>query len=87
MLNCKRSCSPLVNTTIGTVDGPVFDDAVNASGETKDGDFVAKVISRYIDKVGAENAVLVVTDNAANRKRAGETLLTSTCPSDPHDVL
>ena len=59
---------------IGTVDGPVFDDAVNASGITKDAQFITDVISRCIDRVGADNVFLVVTDNAANCVRAGEPL-------------
>lgn len=59
---------------IGTVDGPVFHDAVSTAGKTKDAEFVADVVSRCINKIGAENVVLVVTDNAANCVRAGEPL-------------
>ena len=56
---------------IGTVDGPVFCDAEDTSGQTKDAELVADIISKCIDHVGAENVVLVVTDNAANCKIAG----------------
>ena len=59
---------------ICTVDGPVFDDAVNASGETKDAVFIADIISRCIERVGADKVVLVVTDNAADCVRADEPL-------------
>lgn len=56
---------------IGTVDGPVFHDAEDTSGKTKDGNLLADIIARCIESVGPENVVLVITDNAKNCVKAG----------------
>ena len=64
-------CRPLVNTMISTVDEPVFHDAVDTSGKTKDAELVASIIAECGEKVGADNVVLVCTDNARNCVKAG----------------
>ena len=44
--------------------------AVDTSGQTKDAELVAEIISKCVNQVGPENVVLVVTDNAAHCVRA-----------------
>jgi hypothetical protein len=68
--NGFQTCGLLVNTMIGTVDGTVFHDAVDTSGKVKDAELLSDILSRCIEKVGAENVVLVVTDNASNCVKA-----------------
>lgn len=50
--------------------GATFLNSVDSSGETKDASYIATVISAAIEKVGSDNIVQVITDNAANCKAA-----------------
>jgi hypothetical protein len=61
---------PLLNFLLVTPAGATFLNSVDSSGETKDAPYIAKCISTSIDKVGPDNVVQVITDNAANCKAA-----------------
>uniref|UniRef100_A0A803N7M1 BED-type domain-containing protein n=1 Tax=Chenopodium quinoa TaxID=63459 RepID=A0A803N7M1_CHEQI len=46
--------------------------AIDCSGEIKDKDFIATLLSEVIDEIGDQNVVQIITDNASNCKAAGE---------------
>ena len=52
--------------------GPMFIKTVDCSGEVKDKNFIAAILSEVIDEVGDHNVVQIVTDNASNCKAVGE---------------
>ncbi|KAL0227493.1 hypothetical protein RCL1_003637 [Eukaryota sp. TZLM3-RCL] len=62
---------PLLNVLIATEHGSCFVDNVDSSGKSKTADYVAEVIIDHINKVGEENVILVITDNASECKAAG----------------
>lgn len=51
-----------------------FIKAVDSSGEIKSGSYIASIIGNVIEKVGEQNVVQVVMDNAANYRAAGRNL-------------
>jgi hypothetical protein len=55
---------PLINFIAVNEGGPMFLKAVNCQGEYKDKYFVANLIKETISKVGPEDVVQVITDNA-----------------------
>ena len=57
---------PIINFLAVSADGAMFIDAVDTSGETKDGKFIANALEKQIEALGKENVVQVVTDSAAN---------------------
>jgi hypothetical protein len=68
----RRSiCNFLVNSPKGTV----FLTSIDTSEISKTADKVFDMLDEVIEKVGEENVVQVVTDNAANYKLAGEKLM------------
>ncbi|XP_023740672.2 uncharacterized protein LOC111888796 [Lactuca sativa] len=52
--------------------GPLFLKAVNCFGEVKDRFFIAELMKEFINVIGHENVVQIITDNVANCKAAGE---------------
>ncbi|KAL0211794.1 hypothetical protein RCL1_005420 [Eukaryota sp. TZLM3-RCL] len=62
---------PLLNVLIATEHGSCFVDNVDTSGKSKTADYVAEVIIDHINKVGEENVIQVITDNASECKAAG----------------
>ncbi|XP_052176679.1 uncharacterized protein LOC127790982 [Diospyros lotus] len=68
----RRSiCNFLVNSPKGTV----FLTSIDTSDFSKIADKVCEMLDVIVEKVGEENVVQVVTDNAANYKAAGEMLM------------
>ena len=68
----RRSiCNFLVNSPKGTV----FLSSIDTSDISKTVDKVFAMVDDIVDKVGEENVVQVITDNAANYKAAGEKLM------------
>uniref|UniRef100_A0A803M195 DUF659 domain-containing protein n=2 Tax=Chenopodium quinoa TaxID=63459 RepID=A0A803M195_CHEQI len=63
---------PLINLMIASETGPMFMKAIDCSGEIKDKDFIATLLSEVIDEIGDQNVVQIITDNASNCKAAGE---------------
>ena len=67
----RRSIMNLcVNCCIGTT----FVESKEVSAETHTGEFIFQLVDNFIDKVGVDNIVQVVTDNAANNMTANDLL-------------
>ncbi|KAF8407213.1 hypothetical protein HHK36_006340 [Tetracentron sinense] len=66
--NRKRS---LINFMTASENGPVFLKAVDATEEVKSAEYVGKLFLEVISEVGHENAVQLITDNAAVCRAAG----------------
>ena len=67
----RRSIMNLcVNCCIGTT----FVESKEVSAETHTGEFIFQLVDNFIDKVGVDNIVQVVTDNAANNMAAKDLL-------------
>ncbi len=62
---------PLLNLLMVTPKGEKFLENVNTSGDTKDADFIAQVVGKAIEDVGAEIVVQVCMDSAAVCKAVG----------------
>ncbi|XP_048491084.1 uncharacterized protein LOC104901267 [Beta vulgaris subsp. vulgaris] len=68
----RRSiCNFLVNSPKGTV----FLSSIDTSEISKTSDKVLEMLDAVVQKVGEENVVQIVTDNAANYKATGEKLM------------
>ena len=68
----RRSiCNFLVNSPMGTI----FLSSIDTSDISKTGQKVFEMLDEVVEKVGEENIVQVVTDNASNYKLAGEMLM------------
>ncbi|XP_059670853.1 uncharacterized protein LOC132316389 [Cornus florida] len=68
----RRSiCNFLVNSPSGTI----FLSSRDTSDISKTGQMVFEMLDEIVEKVGEENVVQVVTDNASNYKLAGEMLM------------
>ena len=68
----RRSiCNFLVNSPKGTV----FLSSLDTSDISKTADKVFDMLDTIVEKVGEENVIQVITDNAANYKAAGEKLM------------
>jgi hypothetical protein len=65
---------PLLNVLMVTPKGEKFLESVDASGDTKDADFIAQVVGKAIEDVGAETVVQVCMDSAAVCKATGRKL-------------
>lgn len=59
---------PILNILLVTPAGATFLGSVDSSGQVKDADFIAEVITTAITKVGPHQVVQVITDSAANCK-------------------
>lgn len=68
----RRSlCNFLVNSPKGTI----FLTSVDTSDISKTADKVFEMLDEIVERVGEENVVQVVTDNASNYKAAGDLLM------------
>ncbi|XP_042424116.1 uncharacterized protein LOC122011797 [Zingiber officinale] len=68
----RRSiCNFLVNSEKGTI----FLQSTDTSDISKTADKVFEMLNEIVDKVGEQNVVQIITDNAANYKAAGEMLM------------
>ncbi|KAK8942544.1 hypothetical protein KSP39_PZI009067 [Platanthera zijinensis] len=68
----RRSiCNFLVNSPKGTV----FLSSIDTSDISKTSEKVFQMLDEVVEKVGEENVVQVVTDNASNYKAAGQMLM------------
>jgi hypothetical protein len=65
---------PLLNVLAVNPMGAAFLKAVDASGSVKSGAYIADVMAEQIEKLGSDNVVQVVTDNAAACLAAHEIL-------------
>jgi len=64
----------LLNLLMVTPKGEKFLESVNTSGDTKDANFIAQVVGKAIEDVGAKIVVQVCMDSAAICKAAGRKL-------------
>jgi hypothetical protein len=65
---------PLLNLLMVTSKGEKFLESVDTSGDTKDANFIAQVVGKAIEDVGAEIVVQVCMDSAAVCKATGRKL-------------
>jgi len=65
---------PLLNLLMVTPKGEKFLESVDTSGDTKDADFIAQVVGKAIEDVGAEIVVQVCMDSAVVCKAVGRKL-------------
>ncbi len=65
---------PLLNLLMVTPKGEKFLESVDTSGDTKDADFIAQVVGKAIEDVGAEIVVQVCMDSATICKVASRKL-------------
>ncbi|KAK2636129.1 hypothetical protein Ddye_030921 [Dipteronia dyeriana] len=56
----------LVNFLVNSMRGSVLVESVNASAYTKTGEKMFELLSHFVEKIGVNNVVQVVTDNASN---------------------
>ena len=69
-----RQRRPLINIMAASSRGSMFVKAIDASGNTKDAEYVANLFVQTINDLGEANVVQIVTDNASNYKAAGLTI-------------
>lgn len=67
----RSICNFLVNSPRGTI----FLASIDTSNIIKRKEQVFAMLDDFVEKIGEENVVQVVTDNAANYKAAGEMLM------------
>ncbi|XP_025791236.1 uncharacterized protein LOC112872366 [Panicum hallii] len=70
----------VMNLVVHSAHGVCFLDSMDCSGEKKDGKYIFELVDRYIEDIGEENIVQVVTDNASVNTTAAS-LLTAKRPS------
>lgn len=56
---------PLLNFLLAAPAGVYFDSALDTSGNSKTGRYLADTLVAVIERAGADNVVAVITDNAA----------------------
>lgn len=61
----------LINFLVNSAKGTVFMESVDASGYMKTGEKVFELLDKFVEKIGEENVVQVITDNGSNFKLAG----------------
>jgi hypothetical protein len=54
-----------MNIVVHSAHGVIFLDSVDCSGERKDGKYIFELVDKWIDEIGEEHVVQVVTDNAS----------------------
>jgi hypothetical protein len=69
----KRRC--ICNFLVNSPKGTVFLSSVDTSNMSKTADKVFEMLDAIVERIGEENVVQVVTDNAANYKAAGQLLM------------
>lgn len=70
-----RKIRSICNFLINSPRGSVFLSSIDTSDISKTADKVFDMLDAVVDKIGEENVVQVVTNNAANYKAAGEMLM------------
>ncbi|XLS45017.1 hypothetical protein HN51_001882 [Arachis hypogaea] len=65
----------ILNFLVNSPKETVFLKSINASDICKTAEKIFKMIDEVVEEVGEENVVQVVTDNAANYKKAGQILI------------
>ena len=65
----------LINFLVNNPKGTVFLKSVDASDVVKDANLLFKLLDEVVEEVGEDIVLQVVTDNAANYKKAGELLM------------
>jgi hypothetical protein len=70
----------VMNLVVHSSHGVLFLDSVDCSGDRKDGKYIFDLVDRYIEEIGEEHVVQVVTDNASVNTTAAS-LLTAKRPS------
>lgn len=70
----------VMNLVVHSAHGVLFLDSVECSGDRKDGKYIFELVDRYIEEIGEQHVVQVVTDNASVNTTAAS-LLTAKRPS------
>ena len=71
--NKKRRC--FCNFLVNSPKRTVFLSSVDTSNMSKTANKVFEMLDAIVERIGEENVVQVVTDNAANYKAAGQLLM------------
>lgn len=67
-----RKGRALINFLVNTPRGSMFIDSVDASSYSHTGDKLFELFDQYIQKVGPDHVIQIVTDSASNNVKAGE---------------
>jgi hypothetical protein len=67
-----RKGRALINFLVNTPRGSMFIESVDASSYSHTGENMFKLFDRFINKVGPESVVQIVTDSASNNVFAGK---------------
>jgi len=70
----KKKCC-ICNFLVNSPKGTVFLSSVDTSNMSKTADKVFEMLDAIVERIGEENVVQVVTDNAANYKAVGQLLM------------
>ena len=69
-----RKKRTLINFLVNTPRGSFFLESVDASAVAKTADLLFELISKFVERIGPQYVVQVVTDSASNNKAAGRML-------------
>ena len=64
----------LINFLVNCPRGTMFVESVDASSYSKDGQKLFELLDKFVEKVGKENVVQVITDSAAANVLAGKNI-------------
>ena len=67
-----RKGRTLVNFLVNCSKGTMFMESINASSMIKTGEKMFKLLEKWVDQVGEENVVQVITDSHSSYKMAGD---------------
>ncbi|KAJ0902228.1 putative ribonuclease H-like superfamily [Helianthus annuus] len=70
-----RKQRTLINFLVNGSKGTVFMESVDASSYMKTGEKVFELLDGFMERIGEQNVVQVITDNGANFKLAGKMLM------------
>ena len=65
----------LINFLVSSERGTLFLRSIDASSHVKKADYIVDLYEEIIAEIGAEHIVQIITDNAANFKKAGEIMM------------
>lgn len=65
----------LINFLVNSPDGTFFGGSVDASSQIQDANMLFDLFDKKVCEIGEDNVIQLVTDNAANCKKAGELLM------------
>ena len=66
-----RKGRTLVNFLVNCSKGTIFMESINASSMIKMGEKMFELLDKWVDQVGEENVVQVITDSHSSYKMAG----------------